>query len=105
MAWVSITQHHLPGLKKEKTRISPQLQSKFDLLFSFLIQVLDVPPIQCYAFTQGHVISVADSLDKVDQAGRHLLYSNRQQSFEVKGKRAKGYGFAHLFNRNFSFSF
>ncbi|XP_045033419.1 von Willebrand factor D and EGF domain-containing protein isoform X2 [Daphnia magna] len=46
-------------------------------------QVLDVPPIQCYAFTQGHVISVADSLDKVDQAGRHLLYSNRQQSFEV----------------------
>ena len=44
---------------------------------------MDVPPVQCYAFTQGHVISVIDSMDKVDQPGRYLLYSNRQQSFEV----------------------
>ncbi len=45
---------------------------------------MDVPPVQCYAFTQGHVISVVDSIDKVDQSGRYLLYSNRQHSFEVK---------------------
>lgn len=54
--------------------------------FGFAQQVLDVPPVQCYAFTQGHVISVTDSLDKVAQSGRYLLYKNRRQSFEVTNK-------------------
>lgn len=43
----------------------------------------DLAPVQCYAFTQGHVIGVSDSLDRVTHAGRHLLYSNPLHSFEV----------------------
>ena len=52
-------------------------------MFNCFKKVLDAPPIQCYAFTQGHVISVMDSMDKVDLPGRYLLYSNQLQSFEV----------------------
>lgn len=52
-------------------------------MFNCFKKVLDAPPIQCYAFTQGHVISVMDSMDKVDLPGRYLLYSNRLRSFEV----------------------
>ena len=85
MAWISITQHYHTGIRVPLNLFAYHLfDSGFPIFF--FQQVLDVPPVQCYAFTQGHVISVADSLDKVAQSGRYLLYKNRRQSFEVQTK-------------------
>ena len=46
-------------------------------------QVRDLAPIQCYAFTLGHVISINQSLQRQLEPGRHLLYENSLQSLQV----------------------
>ena len=40
-------------------------------------------PIQCYAFTMGHVIDIRQSADKLQEPGRYLLYENEHQSLRV----------------------
>ena len=47
------------------------------------MQVKDVEPVHCYAFTMGHVIDISQSMDTIDQPGRYLLYRNSGKQLQV----------------------